>query len=178
MSTFSAHPEFLSFAPAAHFVPARRCSRARMVTYYYTLTFCAPSFVKSSLALLQNINTLNNHYLLNNECINNTKPRKRGGVAYKKGLKASFLSLFNHCFSYWDILYLAKLGNSVKTLGQITPLLSFFSPDEWHGCCIKDNNDRKGNLCRYNKHKPHLLKRISLRTSFRLHMNCQMGLLR
>ncbi len=86
---------------------------------------------------------------------------KTGGVANKKDLKTAFLTLFNHCFSQWDILYRSKLGNNAKTLGQITPLWSFFSPDEWHECCNKDINARKGSLCHY-KLVIHTLEKILL----------------
>jgi len=76
---------------------------------------------------------------------------KTGGVCFKNTLKGQFLSLLKINYIHWDILFLPKLGNNVKHLGQITPLWLFFSPDEWHIHCI-GNNNRKGKLCWNHKY--------------------------
>ena len=85
---------------------------------------------------------------------NNKSSCKSGGVCFLN-------SIFNLNLPkefHWDILFQSKVGNNIKTLSQITPLLSFFSPDEWRECCNKDDNNRKGSLCHY-KPKQHKLKK-------------------
>ncbi len=89
----------------------------------------------------------------------NTKEQKKGGVCFKSTIKGLFLPLFKSTSMQWDILFQFKLGNNVKTLGQIAPLLSFFSPDGWHECCNKNNNARKGSLCHYKPNPLTLEKR-------------------
>ncbi len=99
---------------------------------------------------------------------------KRGGVVNIKRPKVVFLTLFGCSFLQWDILYLAKLGNNVKSLGQITPLLSFLFLKDWHARCFI-YYIRKGRLCHCKPN--HLLtkKTFPFHLNFQREAACQLG---
>jgi len=96
----------------------------------------------------------------------------RGGLSKGEFYLQHFLPILKTRYKEWDILFQYKLGNNDKTLGQITPLWLFFSPDEWHVRCISNNN-RKGKLCQHYKHNnlKHHVPAVKL-SRFHL-MNCQ-----